>query len=288
MTRFLRQLVIIGMALLLVGSCGSHRNHPINVHRLCDHNSATAQLRPSEAAVSPENLLTYRGGRLLTSVVVQPIFWGSVAWSSPQINTVPKKIADFFAAILKKGSVFNAQLAEYSLSGRPQFGPGSLLASVVVNSSPPKRVSDAAIRTALAGWIRQGVVAATRQQTFYAIYLPPGTVSVNGREMSCRDYCGYHDSFVSNGVSVFYAVLPYPSCQGCLPRVSFERLLDPASALMVVSSHELAEGQTDPIPGEGWYNDINGENGDYCVGQIRQEGNFFIQKEWSNRAGACL
>jgi hypothetical protein len=36
-------------------------------------------------------------------------------------------------------------------------------------------------------------------------------------------------------------------------------------ALTSTSSHELCEAITDPIPGQGWYDDANGEIGDICA-----------------------
>src|SRR6185312_10360249 len=36
-------------------------------------------------------------------------------------------------------------------------------------------------------------------------------------------------------------------------------------ALTSTSSHELCEAITDPVPGDGWYDDQNGEIGDICA-----------------------
>jgi len=54
----------------------------------------------------------------------------------------------------------------------------------------------------------------------------------------------------------FTAVMPYPGCAGCLGgAAAFD-------ALTSTTSHELCEAITDPIPGQGWYDDNNGEIGD--------------------------
>src|SRR3989475_5457792 len=58
---------------------------------------------------------------------------------------------------------------------------------------------------------------------------------------------------------LYYAVVPYPNCSGCLGNLA------PLDALTSVCSHELAEAITDPVPGQGWYNDTNGEIGDICA-----------------------
>ena len=54
------------------------------------------------------------------------------------------------------------------------------------------------------------------------------------------------------------------------------------------SSHELCESITDPVLGEGWYDDTNGEIGDICAWQTRQLGSYTVQLEWSNRQNACI
>jgi len=53
------------------------------------------------------------------------------------------------------------------------------------------------------------------------------------------------------------------------------------------SSHELCEAITDPIPGEGWYDDANGEIGDICAWQTRLVGEYTVQLEWSNKNNQC-
>lgn len=92
-------------------------------------------------------------------------------------------------------------------------------------------------------------------------------------------FCGYHDAI--NG-QVFYAVEPYPDCSGCTSDLSaFE-------SLTTTGSHELCESITDPIPGQGWYDQNNGEIGDICAWQTKQVGSYTVQKEWSNKANACV
>src|SRR4029077_19869576 len=109
--------------------------------------------------------------------------------------------------------------------------------------------------------------------SLYFVFMPEGVKVVQGGAASCQAFCGYHNDV--NG-QIFYAVMPYPGCAGCLgPLNQFD-------ALTVTSSHELCESITDPIPGQGWYDDNNGEIGDICAWQIKQVGNYQVQQEWSN------
>src|SRR6266404_3963906 len=60
------------------------------------------------------------------------------------------------------------------------------------------------------------------------------------------------------------------------------------ASLTSTTSHELCEAITDPIPGQGWYDDNNGEIGDICAWQTRTLGGYTIQLEWSNQANKCI
>ncbi len=112
----------------------------------------------------------------------------------------------------------------------------------------------------------------------YFIYLDPGVVSIMGGSRSCQSYCGYHN----NVAKVFYALMPYPSCTGCLGGQSV------FDVLTGTSSHELCEAITDPIPGSGWYDDNNGEIGDICAWKFKKIAGYNVQLEWSNAAGKCI
>jgi hypothetical protein len=126
--------------------------------------------------------------------------------------------------------------------------------------------------------IDAGTLPANNSNTLYFVFLPDGVQVVQANSASCEAFCGYHDSF---GQSVFYAVMPFPGCPGCTGGLA---ALD---ALTSTSSHELCEAITDPIPGQGWYDDNNGEIGDICAWKTRTLGKYTIQLEWSNQAGSC-
>jgi len=100
-----------------------------------------------------------------------------------------------------------------------------------------------------------------------------------GGQLSCSGFCGYHDSIAG---AIYYAVMPYPDCSGCVGAL---HVLD---ALTSTSSHELCEAVTDPVPGQGWYDDVNGEIGDICSWKTKKVGSWTVQLEWSNQKGACV
>ena len=171
------------------------------------------------------------------------------------------------------------QLGEYS---RPDqaIGHGSRIGTTLLTSPVPGgSVRDNAIQQLLQQEIAAGTLPATNPNTLYFVFLPDGVQVVQGNSASCQAFCGYHDTFGSN---VYYAVMPYPGCSGCTGGLAV------FDALTSTISHELCESITDPIPGQGWYDDNHGEIGDICAWQTRTLGKYTIQLEWSNRAGSCI
>ena len=246
------------------------RKHPIRIVPL--HRPEAAAAAP--AAAAPQ--LTYRNGPLLTGVQVFTVFWGS-AWKEAPNSSLMTQMNQFFEYILT--SELMDQVGEYSVPGQT-IGHGSLIGTTVLTSpAPATSVQDSAIQKSLQKEIDAGTLPSTNANTLYFVFLPEGVTVFDGNSASCQAFCGYHDSF---GNGVYYAVMPYPGCSGCTGGLS---ALD---ALTSTTSHELCEAITDPVPGQGWYDDNNGEIGDICAWKTRKLGNYTIQLEWSNKAGSCI
>ncbi len=234
-------------------------------------------IHPGGAAAPPATppKLTYRGGPLLSAVEVVTAFWGS-SWQGSESHLVPQ-IHDFFDYILT--SPLMDQLAEFGVPNQP-IGQGSLRSTPTITASQPgTMVADADLQHLIQTEITNGTLPASTANTLYFIYLPPGVAVAVGGQSSCRNFCGYHDTA---GGGLYYAVMPYPDCTGCVSALS---VLD---ALTTTSSHELCEAVTDPIPGQGWYDDAIGEIGDICAWQTKQLGPWTVQMEWSNVHSRCV
>jgi hypothetical protein len=249
----------------------SHKTpqHPIRVVPLHRPEAVAAV-----AAAVPH--LTYRHGPLLTAVQISTIFWGS-AWQQAPNSDLLKRINQFFDFILT--SPLLDQLQEYSVPGQV-IGHGSLIGTTTLTSPDPgPSVEDNSIRQLLQQQLDAGTLPATNRNTLYFVFLPEGVEVVQGGTASCRAFCGYHDVF---GKNVFYSVMPFPGCSGCTGGLS---LFD---AITSITSHELCEAITDPIPGQGWYDESQGEIGDICAWKTRKLGLYTIQLEWSNKANSCI
>ena len=121
------------------------------------------------------------------------------------------------------------QLAEYNVPGQA-IGHGALIGTKIITlNAPVGSVTDSQLRTQLKKWISSKAIAKNSTNRLYFIFLDPGIVSILGGSRSCQSYCGYHN----NVGKVYYAVMPYPSCSGCLGG------LQAFDALTATSSREL-------------------------------------------------
>ena len=233
-------------------------------------------LRIEAAAPSAAPNLTYRGGPLLTEAQVFVFYWGDAWQQEPQAGLV-QRLNSFFDYVL--ASPLLDQLAEYGVQGKA-IGHGARVGSIVLTTAPPASVSDGDIQRLIEQEISSDpAVPQPLGSSLYFVFLPPGVTVGMGGGSSCTSFCGYH-SDVNN--QIFYAVMPFPDCAGCAGGLAV------ADALTATTSHELCEAITDPIPGQGWYDDANGEIGDICAWKTKQLGGYTVQLEWSNRAGLCV
>jgi hypothetical protein len=229
-----------------------------------------------QKSASPAAHLTYNNGPLITSCQVFTVFWGS-AWQQPTLAAMINELNGFFDYILTSSLI--DQLSEYSV---PQYkiSHGQRIGTVTLtNPDVSKTVDDSAIQKMIQDEISAKHLSASTPNTLYFVFLPSGVTVTQGGSVSCKVFCGYHDAI---GNDIFYAVMPFPGCSGCSSNFSsFE-------ALTVTASHELCEAITDPIPGQGWYDNQNGEIGDICAWKTKKIGQYTIQQEWSNSRGTCI
>src|SRR5262249_51805592 len=159
------------------------------------------------------------------------------------------------------------------------IGYGKITGGKTISANAPVgSITDSAIQKQLKAWIAAGTVPKPNKNTLYFIYLDPGIISIMGGAKSCQNYCGYHNHVGK----VYYAVMPYPTCNGCLGG------MNAFDALTGTSSHELCEAITDPVPGSGWYDNVNGEIGDICAWNFKKVAGYTVQLEWSNKKNKCV
>lgn len=240
------------------------------------------ELFEGDVPAPPANAkLTYNGGALIQNVTVYTIFWGNGWDGDAAMQDVLGQVNQFYTDILV--SPLMDQLSEYNVAGTYTIGYGSLAGTQVITDGAPAAgdtIDDATIQTTLTGWISSGQVPGVTPNMLYFIYFDQGVVVSMEGGSSCSDFCGYHDAINGN---TYYAVMPYPSCDGCLAGLSA------VDALTGTSSHELCEAITDPVPPNGWYDQNNNmEIGDICAWSFKTVAGHNVQLEWSNTANKCI
>lgn len=233
-------------------------------------------LHPPALAPVAKPRLTYRGGPILGSVQVFVFYWGD-AWSKAPQQTMAAQLDAFFDFVLQ--SRLMDQLTEYDTPAAA-IGRGTRAGSATVAGAPPASLADADVQRFIQSQASSGAsIPQPGPHNLYFVFLPPGvTVGMDGGA-SCVNFCGYHNAIAGR---FFYAVMPFPDCGGCAGGLS------PIDALTSTTSHELCEAITDPVPGQGWYDDRNGEIGDICAWRTKRLGGYLVQLEWSNRAEDCI
>jgi len=206
----------------------------VSVTELAARGESEGDVFDGKPRVAPVDAhLSYNGGPLLQTVEVFLIFWGpkwqTVASAAPLVQQIKKFFGDILVSSLLD------QLAEYSVPGKA-IGHGSLTGSAIItDGAPVGSIADSAIKAQLKKWIKAKTIPKQKPQTLYFVYLEPGIVSIMGGSKSCQNYCGYHN----NTGPIYYAVMPYPSCTGCLGGLT---TLD---ALTGTSSHEITKIKKD-------------------------------------------
>ena len=237
--------------------------------------------------------LTYFGGHVLSHVKVDVVVWGS--WSYPA--TVPlsgkRSISSFFSGVT--ASPHLDWLSEYDTPTQ-HIKRGTLEGVYTVrppSSADGARISDTQIDDALRTMIDAGQLPKPSTNRLYALFFRSGQTIVTPDGDSADNFCAFHDTTTYKSSTAYFAVVPYEvDNRGCKPAANaFDNVT-------TVASHELVEAITDPGVGlnrVAWYDPANGEVADICAGSSRPASviggdgvRYVVQREWSNRAGACI
>jgi hypothetical protein len=260
--------------------------------------------RPGDASpmkTAPTAQLKYYGGHVIANVKVVPVYWGTGTMISAS------DMHGFYAAVVNNPYLdwlseydTNVKAVDGSTGTSQHIGRGTVDAKdyVITPSIKSTALSDSDVSTELSHQIDIKAVPAPDANTIYMIHFPLHTTIDLGGSGSCSAFCAYHSTLSKGGQSVYYAVLPYmgtgSGCEGGCGSATKD--LDNQSS---VSSHEMVEAITDGEIGlvtgsigkpAAWYDSTNGEIGDICNAEqgALPGTSYTIQKEWSNKAGACI
>ncbi len=249
---------------------------------VCKPTDAAAPLAwvPNDAgaAIRPP-IMQSSGGPVITNPVFVPMTF--------DVDDLRDPIEDFIASV---------GCTTYWHSIAPDYGVGDGITSAPVHMSDtaPATIDDTAIGPFInAKIMAQQAPAFVPNQTVYVIFYPDGTdVTLQG-EHSCQSFGGYHYEYeMGDGTKVPYAVIP---------RCGNFGMLSGTDAITAVTSHELLEATSDPLPetapayqfpepnGLAWALIGGGEIGDMCEFNnnaffLPSDYPFYVQHGWTSHA----
>lgn len=272
-----------------------------------------------QAAAPAGSRLTYYGGRVVSNTQVVQVLWGAGSYLSNVSGTASPSIATFYQGVLNSAYVdwldgdyntVSPSPAANTTKSNQHIGRGSFLRQVTITpSTSASSISDATIQSELAAQIQAGVLpapthdAAGNNNTYYAVFFPPGKTITQGGSSSCVSggFCAYHGTVanVSGFGEIYYGVHPdMQAGSGCATGCGGSTVFGNYTS---VASHELIEMVTDPEvglatvngPPLAWYDSVNGEIGDICNAQqgsvVGSDGvTYVVQTEFSNSQNNCI
>jgi hypothetical protein len=242
------------------------------------------------AAHPPFFQLVTAGGPILTSPVVQPVFFSNYDITD-QVITMMNGLP---AAKLANGDAwFSGAVSEYGV------GALTVLPAIKLTDVAPTTDTDPA--SFLAGKMSDPAFSQVTASTIVAIFYPSTTPLSGSCAAQTHGYGGYHDAFSNGGHDQPFAVMS--ECANYGPLVS---ALD---MVTVAASHEIIEATIDPYPsskpayvgldgtsGSGFAMSAllqgNAENGDLCAindafGRGDASYAFLLSRGWSNKSAAA-
>jgi len=276
---------------------------------------AISDLGSSGAAPAGAHL-TYNGGRVVSSIQIIQVLWGSGNYLAQTSSTGTPSVASFFQDVFA-GSTYDSWLdSEYntvnnSFNGtktNQHISAGRFVRQVTITPSVTSTtVDDSTIQSEISAQIAAGHLPAPsvdgqgNATSVYALFFPHGITITEGGSVSLSPggFCAYHGSIAASGSTseFYYTVLPdLVGVSGCGAGNDFQNTTS-------VMSHELTETITDAevgLAGNGsgpplaWYDNTNGEIGDICTAQQGNLGpmnsgqTYTVQLEFSNAQSNCI
>jgi hypothetical protein len=233
--------------------------------------------------------MTWHNGAIMTSVEVQPIFWGASWTKSSFVGDKFTGLDSLYAGL--GGSHYAVASDEYTGTN------GQVTSATVLAPPPPLQQSPNLVDTSSAPR-RAPTTSTVLTEVAHALSTYGITPVANGYYPVYVDtprggagYCAWHSWGTINGVQVQFAFFfNLDGDASCDSQDSSGLHSQGLAALANVSAHEYSEARTDPSNG-GWYDSSGAENGDKCAWSfgaplvmLTNGSQWKLQGEWSNQA----
>lgn len=237
-------------------------------------------------------------GGLIAERLPRVVHRGGPFLRAPEVTTVsftghaPAEVASLqrFGDTITRSPWWREAVDTYCVGEHDCIGEGRAGRHVHLDRALPSELRDLEVERLLHEETRDGgTLAGLDAQALVLVFLPPG-VALGDARSPC--YCGegpraYHRMLRTEGASFAYAVVPH---------------CGPEAELTATASHELLEATTNPDPqAPGFrlepgaraapFSAAGAEPADPCGllaldGRASTEGDFAVERAWSNRAAA--
>jgi hypothetical protein len=233
------------------------------------------EAKPGGGGNSPD--LIWHGGPIMTSSVVQAIFWGP-SWADATFTADKMTgVHSFYAGMNKSG--YANTVSEY-VGTNGQVGNSITYAGGITDlSAAPSHAPKTS--DILAEVCKE--IASPVTNGFYAVYID--------QPRDHAGYCAWHSAGTCGGTSLQFAFFfNLDGDAGCDPEDTSGLHSQGMAALANVSGHELSEARSDPQL-NGWYDNNGAENADKCAWvfgtpllRFSDRSMWKVQGNWSNHA----
>ena len=216
-------------------TAGCHDTHHASAADMMSSSTMdpTPPVEPRAATDHPAAWLIHAGGDYVQSAPrVYTIIWPG----SEQIGQQSEQ----FVSWLLTSDYFTTALAEYGV------GAGQSMGLIVLPNSAPAKLIDSDFGALVKQLVSNGQVDPQNDANTQVLFvLPPTTIVTDPTgNVSCQQILGYHSSPSSSLPIIAYDVIA--DCDTSATELD---------GLTKVMSHEIAEAATDPLPGDGYYDD---------------------------------
>jgi hypothetical protein len=224
-------------------------------------------------------LMTYHGGKILTTSVTQTILWGS-SWSNATF--AGDKISGLDSWYAGHSNSNYAKTVDEYTGSNGTVGPSNTHLGHLIDTS--KAAGGNRTSAILAEVCKMVSHPDPSGNGYYAVY---STV-----KRGHAGYCAYHSAGSCAGVPLQFAFFfNLDGDPGCDPSDSSGLHSQGLAALANVTAHELSEARSDPASPGAWYDGSGAENGDKCAWTFgaplvtfSNGSKWKLQGEWSNAA----
>jgi hypothetical protein len=227
-------------------------------------------------------LMTYHGGKILTTVVSKAIFWGT-SWAGYTGDKMTG-LDSWYEG--HSGSNYAHTVDEWTGMNQQVQSNGFTHQGHVVDKSAASGGSNTSVILAeICKLVSTGdIVPDPGGNGYYPVYtdVPRGHAG----------FCAWHSAGTCNGQELQFAFFfDLDGDAGCDPQSTVAGQSQGLAALANVTAHEVSEARSDPATPGAWYDGSGSENGDKCAWTfnvpsvtLSNGSQWKLQGEWSNNA----